>query len=358
MRLGAIHEQAEMSEAARQYAMAARSILATDGSAESATAYALAQHCSERVRSVLANRHRREDARAKLKAGVDALSTEEATALSDHSLLAGSFLRSLGTIGAFDRILPAMTPLPMRTRIVLVTQGVTAGSPGEGKAKRISRLTLGVEDYAEQKAVGVVVVSKELARLGDPLASRLFDTELRKGAASVADDLFIQTALEGLVGITPSGSTANALRFDLAQAFGDVDSDDNARFFIIMGSATAKSIAFLEGADDLLKDFTPTGGAIKGVPVVVTDSAGGRIIVVNASLFGGDRGTIEVSRSEQATVVLDDEEEDSPESTMVAKSMWQHNLVGLRAERLFGCTRLSNAAAAFIEDAPYMSVVE
>lgn len=47
----------------------------------------------------------------------------------------------------------------------------------------------------------------------------------------------------------------------------------------------------------------------------------------------------------------------TPESDEALTSLWQKNMLGLRAERHFGCARIRDNSVAFIDSADYANVV-
>jgi hypothetical protein len=76
------------------------------------------------------------------------------------------------------------------------------------------------------------------------------------------------------------------------------------------------------------------GGMIMGFKAVVSQAAGTTVALVQPSaiLYADDGGvTIDVSR--EASVQMDTVLDNPPVATSLLTSLWQMNLVGLRAER-------------------------
>ncbi len=76
------------------------------------------------------------------------------------------------------------------------------------------------------------------------------------------------------------------------------------------------------------------GGNILGVPVVTSNVVGNQIIAVHApSILYADDGQTEVDVSTEASLQMDSAPANPTDATTVMVSLFQRNLVGLRAER-------------------------
>jgi len=85
------------------------------------------------------------------------------------------------------------------------------------------------------------------------------------------------------------------------------------------------------------------------IPLLVSDAvSAGNLILFDAAQLLGSGGTVELDRSEEALLQLDT----APDSPAVAAtptlSLWQNDLVALRAERIFGITRPRTASVAVL----------
>ena len=84
----------------------------------------------------------------------------------------------------------------------------------------------------------------------------------------------------------------------------------------------------------LFPGATQTGGTIMGYQAVASQAAGTTVALIqpNAVLYADDGGvTIDVSR--EASLQMDTVLDNPPLATTLLTSLWQNNLVGLRAER-------------------------
>jgi HK97 family phage major capsid protein len=310
----------------------------------------LAERGTERIKSIVSNRLAIRDYLG--KSAIDPANMTNSSALTSYADLSEAFLESVGAYGAFDRMVAAMRPLPIKSRIVITTLAGTGATIGEGQLKKATRLSLDGVEVALRKAVGIIVMSDEVTRLSGVRGARLFRGELTKAVAAATDAEFIAELVAGVTPIASFGSTAEALRIDIRIMLQQIDSDDSSKFYLLMSSSSCKNMALLED-DDLLRNLTVTGGSIAGIEVVVTDAAEGNLILCDANQLGADRGLIDVNRSKQATIQLNDAPDSPPTASTLPTSLWQANLSALKIERWFGVEKLRSAAVAVISGAQY-----
>jgi HK97 family phage prohead protease len=265
----------------------------------------------------------------------------------------------LGKIAGFSKV-PFLTPVPT------VTAGGTYGWVGEAKPKPVTRMQFGSSTLPIAKAAGIIVLTEELVRTSNPSAEAVVKREMVAGIAAFLDKQFIDPAVAAVPnvspasitnGVTPIAATTNPLADILAllQKFtaaglpvGGVN--------LIMGSTNALALSFFRNGDgsSAFPGLSVTGGTLAGVNVIVSDAAGDDIIAVLAPyvLYADDGGvTVDVSR--EASVQMDSAPTD-PAASLV--SLWQNNLVGLRAERFINWLKAHAQAAQFIDGASYMPV--
>jgi hypothetical protein len=105
---------------------------------------------------------------------------------------------------------------------------------------------------------------------------------------------------------------------------------------LIMSDAVAFTLGTMVNAlgQTAFPGLTVGGGSILGVPVVTSNVVGNQIIAAHApSILFADDGQTEIDVSEQASVQMDSTPDNPTNATTVMVSLWQRNLVGLRAER-------------------------
>jgi hypothetical protein len=96
------------------------------------------------------------------------------------------------------------------------------------------------------------------------------------------------------------------------------------------------------------------GGTIGGINVIVSDGVpAATMLLVDAQQVAAASETIQLSASNEAIVQLDT----APDSPIFAStpmvSLWQMNMVGLRAERFFGVQKLTTTGVCVLTGASY-----
>ena len=104
-----------------------------------------------------------------------------------------------------------------------------------------------------------------------------------------------------------------------------------------MKPSTAAAIAAASTTLFPLIRATPDGGFLHGIPVICSENSPAQITLLDAGdiAYADDDG-LYIDQATQATVTMDDG--NSPASTRTV-SLWQENLVGLRAERMLSWAR-------------------
>jgi len=125
---------------------------------------------------------------------------------------------------------------------------------------------------------------------------------------------------------------------------------------LIMSETNALTLGMSRDAmgNRAFPNLTAEGGSIDGINVVTSNTAGTMVIALqpNLILFADDGGvSIDVSR--EATVQMDSTPDTPTLATTVQTSLWQNNLVGLRAERFINWNRPMPAAVAYVSGATY-----
>ena len=110
-----------------------------------------------------------------------------------------------------------------------------------------------------------------------------------------------------------------------------------------------------------------TGGTFFGLPVVLSENvpsnpgsgdpvtgAGARLILAKASeIMLADDGDVMLDASNQASLEMDSAPTSPPTASTVLVSLWQHNMVGIRAERFINWTKRRAGAVQYIDSAKY-----
>lgn len=265
----------------------------------------------------------------------------------------------LGRISGFNRV-------PFNATVPMVTAGGTYSWVGEAKPKPVTRMTFGSTALPVTKSAGIMVLSEELVRLSNPSAEAVVRREMIAGIAAFLDIQFINPAVAEVAGVNPASITNG-----VTPVTGTADPEDDLKSLLgkfttaglplsgltlIMSSTNALALSFLRNPNGtpVFPNMTVSGGNVAGIGVVVSDAAGDDIVAVLAPyiLYADDGGvTVDVSR--EASVQMDSAPASPPDATTVLVSLWQNNLVGLRAERFINWKKGHAQAAQYIDGAAY-----
>lgn len=268
---------------------------------------------------------------------------EWAGSLADYRAISSGFVESLRSVSAFDRLMERdLRRVPLRTRIASVTLGATGGVVGEGVPMPIQRLTLAGTQLEQRKATAIIVLADELMRSIEPGANAFLAAELRAGVGAATDADFVAGLIAGATSITSTGSDAATVREDFSALLAAVRTGAQSRLAFLMAADTAKVLATMPTSSGAMgfADMTPAGGAIGGVQVIVSDgipddSSGARVLLVDASRVAAGSDVVTLDSAAHATIQLDDSPT-APDAATTFTSLWQRNLLAVRASRYFG----------------------
>lgn len=264
-----------------------------------------------------------------------------ASSLAAYRVMAAGFLQSLATASVFDAMLAGgMRRVPLKTKIVVFTTALSGSAVGEGTVKPVSQATLTAPAVEPRKAACIVVMSDELLRLGSPPAVQLFNAELKQGVVRATDTVFVGSLIAGTTPTASAGSSAANVITDIGTLLGALSMGAESKPFIIMNQPTARGLTLKLSAtgDTAFPDMGLFGGEIvNGLPVLVSDQCPADfVLAVDAASVIGDSDTVVVDASRYSTVDMGGPPDSPPSAGTNVLSLWQQNLSGLRAERLFG----------------------
>lgn len=265
--------------------------------------------------------------------------------------------------------------VPFNVRIPGTSTGSTIGWVGQGAPKPVS--AMGFQDITLDinKVAGIVVITEELARLSNPAAENLIQSDMIAQTAQFLDESFIDPASSAISGVRPasvtngaqaiasSGTTAAALRADVkaAYAYWIASNQNNRGAAWITTPELAMSIGLIQNplGQPEFPGIGADGGTLLGLPVytsnsVPSDTSGSLLVLVKQSeiLLADDGGvTIDVSR--EASLQMNTAPDNPTTASTVMTSLWQQNLVGIRAERYVTWARRRPQAVVYITGANY-----
>ncbi|MGL5785168.1 MAG: phage major capsid protein [Alphaproteobacteria bacterium] len=309
-----------------------------------------------------------------LKAAVAAGTTTDPTwaaPLVDYTNMASEFIDLLRPMTIVGRI-EGLRRVPFNIRMVAQTAGASVGWVGQGAPKPVGQLQFADTTLGWAKIAGIVVITEELARFSSPSAEATVGDDLRKTISQFVDVQFINPAVAEVAGVSPaavtngaptaaaSGTTADHLRNDLATGLASIigaNMSGNTLVYVMQPQLAIK----INGLRNALgqrefPDVTYKGGFIDGVPVITSASvpAGVIAMIEAAEVMIADDGQVMLDVSREASLQMDNAPV-APSATTVMINLWQHNLVGLRAERYINWKRRRTNAVYVITGAAYTS---
>lgn len=273
-----------------------------------------------------------------------------AAPLVAYTNLVSEFLDLLYAASVLSRI-PGLTRVPFNIKVPRETQGASAAWVGEGKPKPVSAMAFDSVTLGFNKVAGIVPITVELMRFSSPAAEGLIRNSLVKAITKLVDTTFLDPAVAAVAGVSPAsvtngvtaipstGSTPEALRADLATLLATyaAANQDVGGLVLVMRETLALAIGMSRNAFGI-KDFPDMGrggGSLEGIPVIASQVVPtGVIIAINApAILLADDGGVDFDVSTEASLQMDSAPDSPATATTVMVSLWQANMVGIKAER-------------------------
>jgi HK97 family phage major capsid protein len=297
---------------------------------------------------------------AVLRAAVAAGTTTDpvwAAPLVNYQLMVNEFIELLRAETVMGR-LSGYRSVPFNIKIPRQTAGVTAGWVGEGASKPVSKLAFDSITLPWSKMAVIVVITQELARFSNPSAERLVRDDLVAAVAEFMDLQLLDDAVTASAGIRPAsitnaatkipstGGTVGAITADLSKAILNITNPPNniplRKPVWLMGYGAATYLAYLRTAQDIFAfPSMSAGGApgtvgssptLMGIPVIVSGNIKSGVIILleQSELMIADDGQTMIDTSAEASLQMDSAPA-TPPAPLV--SLWQQNMLGIKAER-------------------------
>jgi HK97 family phage major capsid protein len=188
---------------------------------------------------------------------------------------------------------------------------------------------------------------------------QFLDGQFQDPAVAVAANVSPASITNGASTAAASGVTGAAAKADLAASVAVFTAAgiplDGSVWLMSDSNAWGLSISVNALGQPLFPGMTAMGGTLMGMPVVVSNSLSTRVVLVHApSILYADEGGVRIDVSREASVQMDSAPTDTVDATTVYLSLWQRNLVGLRAERMITWIRARTAAVRYITAAAYI----
>lgn len=304
-----------------------------------------------------------------LKAAVAAGNTTDATWAGPlvNQGIAADFLALLRPATILGKI-PGLRNIPFNTKVPAQTAGGSYGWVGQGKAKPVTKLAFAADSLGIAKAAGIIVLTEELVRLSNPSAEALCRADMIAGIAQFLDQQFIDPAVAAVVDVNPASitngaptaaATTNPLTdiFTLLSHFASFNIP-MAGLTVILSEQNAAALAMMRTTDGgrAFPQMSMSGGSVDGgISVIASQAAGTNVIMLQPNLIlYADDGGVTIDASREASLQMDSAPVTPGDATTVYVSLWQNNLVGLRAERFVNWKRASVNAVKYLTGAVYV----
>ena len=305
-----------------------------------------------------------------LKAAVAPGTTTDATwakpLVPQVQSLAAEFIALLRPATLLGKI-PNLRKVPFNVSVPMQTGGGSYNWVGEAKPKWVTQLAFGTASLAQSKIAGIIVLTEELVRSSSPDAESVCRADMIAGIAQFMDQQFVDPAVadapgvhpasitNGVTGIPSTGNPATDFAALLAPFVNSYIPLNGIT--ILMSEATAFQMGLLLNAvgQPAFPDISASGGKVNGISVVTSGVLGTNMIALCAPyILYADDGGVTIDLSREASVQMNTSPDDPPTAATVLVSLWQNNLIGLRAERFVTWKKARPDAVTLLTGATYV----
>jgi len=260
--------------------------------------------------------------------------------------------------------IPGLRNVPFNVSVPIQTGAGTYAWVGEGAPKPVGQLQLASTTLGIAKAAGIIVISAELAKISNPSAEMVVRNDMIKGMAQYLDTQFIDPTVAAVANVNPASITNGANGFGTAGTSGDNARTDIKKAVtlltqqnyqisetvLIMSEANAFALSTALTSNGVLVNpgLSAKGGTILGLTTVTSQAAGQVVALVHApSILFADDGAVNIDVSQEASVEMNTVPTSPATAASVYISLWQLNLIGLRAERFINWKRARTTAVVY-----------
>lgn len=314
-----------------------------------------------------------------LKAAVTAGTTTDSTwggPLVQYQNLASEFVEYMRPLTLIGRI-PGFRSVPFKVKFPRQTGAAVANWVGEAKPKPATSLAFDSLTLDPLKVAGIVPLSMELMRFSSPSAETIVRDDLAAAIAQLVDHDFLDpekaasanvspaSITNGVTGVSATGTAYSNLKADVKSVMDNYMAANIVPDTVIMHQRTALSLSLMETSlgNPQFPGLTMNGGPFLGMTAYATQNVdytedspqeGDLIVFLRANDIAlADDGGVEVDVSTEASIEMSTTPTDPVTSSTVLVSLWQQNLVGIRAERMVNWVKRRSAAVQYIKAAKY-----
>jgi len=288
-----------------------------------------------------------------LRAQVSGMSTTGSGNPLVHYGIAAELIELVRNVSILGKLEPRMRRAPFNTDVSReTTTGASSSWVAESFAIPAASLNYDSIRLAAYKAATIVVITKELMKLSSPSAELVVRSSLVKGIAAYLDGQFLNASVARVATVNPAAITNGAPTVtSTGSIIASVEADLNSMLALlvswenpvwIMRPATAARLATKLGAPGM-------GPNILGFPFIASANSPAQITLVDAGeILYADDGDAEVDFGGEASIVMDDNPQASPQTTSLV-SMWQRDMIAIRGIRTISWIRGHDAAVVSMQ---------
>lgn len=287
-----------------------------------------------------------------------------AAPLVQYNQMAEEFIEFLRPQTIVGRI-PGLRRVPFNIAMPRQTSGGAAYWVGETQAKPLTSLAFDQVTLRWTKLATIAVISEELARFSQPSAETILRDQLAAAIVQQMDADFVNPANAGTANVKPAsitngvtavvsgGVTEAAVRQDIKNLFAPFIaanlSPQNGVWIMSATNTLALSLMVNSLGQPSFPGINMSGGTFWGMPVVVSEAVGNIVILANANdILLADDGQVSIDASREASLQMDNAPANPSDATTVMVSLWQRNLVGIRAERYVNWVKARAASVQYL----------
>lgn len=297
--------------------------------------------------------------------------------LVNYQILTSQFAEFLRPLTIIGRI-PGLTRVPFKVRVPRMTGGATVNWVGEGKVKPLTSLAFDSITLDFAKIAGIIPLTEELIRASNPSAELIVRNELADAVVQFMDSQFVDptkaandvspaSITNGVTALTPTGTTGATLMNDLGRLMQQFLTNNLslASAVFITTQVVAMRIGLIQNSfgQPMFPGINANGGTLMGIPVVVSENIpsttgspteGWPIILAAArEILLADDGQVNIDASREATLQMETAPDSPPTAATVMTSLWQHNMVAIKAERFINWVKRRSTAVSYLSNAVY-----
>jgi HK97 family phage major capsid protein len=315
-----------------------------------------------------------------LKAAVTPGTTTDTTwaaPLAQYTNLASEFVEYLRPMTIVGRI-QGMRRVPFLAKFPRQTSAAVSSWVGQAKPKPATSLAFDSLTLDPLKVAGIVPISMELMKLSSPSAEAIIRDDLAGSIAQLIDHDFLDpekaasanvspaSITNGVTGVSATGTAYSNLKADVKSIMDSYFTANITPDTVIMHQRTALALSLMETSlgNPQFPGLTMNGGTWLGMNVIVSTNVdytedspqeGDLIVFLRASEIAiADEGGVDIDVSTEASIQMETAPTDPVTASTVLVSLWQHNLVGIRAERMINWVKRRAAAVQYIKAAKYV----